>query len=189
MNVRNNGVCVTHGARIRICSAEGCSSQAKGRNGLCQTHNNSNGSAPNCTTNARKEHKKHSICTFAGCNERQLNYGYCRKHLGKYMPGDGMSKDNTPSICIPTATCHAVENSDFEEEDSDLAEECGREEQILQKQPTPICILIGCNEQQLKHGYCRKHLRMWMPLEVMSQNKTPSDGTPTTTCHAVETSD
>lgn len=45
---RNNGVCVRHGAKVKTCTHEGCTKQAR-KGGVCRIHSQNDGNSSTST--------------------------------------------------------------------------------------------------------------------------------------------
>ena len=50
---RNNGVCVRHGAKVKTCTHEGCTKQAR-KGGVCRIHSQNDDKSPTDQSQTKK---------------------------------------------------------------------------------------------------------------------------------------
>ena len=87
---RKGGVCVRHGAKLKLCSSEGCTNQAK-TGGVCRRHGakRKQCGSEGCTNIALKSGlcTKHGAtvkrCSSEGCDNKVVQGGVCVRHGAK----------------------------------------------------------------------------------------------------------
>ena len=100
---RKGGVCVRHGAQVKLCSVEGCTTIAK-KGGVCIRHGAKVKLCSNagCTNHVQKggvciKHgAKKKRCSNAGCTNEAVKGGVCRRHgaQAKKCSKEGCTKNS-----------------------------------------------------------------------------------------------
>jgi hypothetical protein len=156
------GVCMRHGAKVKLCSVRGCKNQAK-KKGLCVKHGAKVKlcSVGGCKNQARdggvcmRHGAKVKLCSVGGCKNQARDGGVCMRHGAKVKlcsVGGCKNQAQIGGVCMR----HGAKGK--------LCSVGGCKNPAVRKgvcrrhgAKTKLCSVGGCKNQAQIGGLCRRH--------------------------------